>query len=111
MDGNGLYSLQVTALGPDPYIFQMTLALKSALASPLGLHRLDATSFYSFASAANDVFVYHSNPFKARTSVGGLVLVTEYTESVLRGYFFDLGFESPTGVITDTIPLGTFSLR
>ena len=60
---------------------------------PLGLHRLDHIGYFDVEDAENGFLLANDDPFLARTSTGGLALITEITPHTTSGaiFFLELG--------------------
>jgi hypothetical protein len=76
---------------------------------PRGVYRLDNLNRFNIDAPTNGVLLGHdTEPFRARTSARGLVLVSEYSPQRLAGAVFFLRLQGPANNVTDDIPFGTF---
>ena len=107
---DGVEYFAITGEGPNTY--KLAVRVETAAGqSPVGLHRLDAINFFNFAFANNGAFLAHDDPFRARASGSGLVLITEANEERTRGAIFALSFQNAFGVDTDAFPYSTFLIE
>ena len=106
-EDEGVEYFAVTGEGPNTY--KLAVRVETAAGeSPVGLHRLDSIHFFNIAYANNGAFLAHDDPFRARASGSGLVLITEANEERTRGAIFALSFQNAFGADTDVFPYATF---
>ncbi len=93
-----------------PYRFMLRVLVPDG-AEALGLHRLDNIGLGNVNDANNAVYLAHDDDnLRARTSAGGLVLVTEAGPERVEGAIFLLSLRSAAGFVTDSFALSTFSV-
>ncbi|HEY5959895.1 MAG TPA: hypothetical protein VIV60_25245 [Polyangiaceae bacterium] len=108
LDQDGGHFLAVSAKGA-PYSFLLRILAPDD--QVLGLHRLDEVGYFNINRPNNAVYLSHDdNSLKARTSSGGLVLVTAVNAALVEGAIFALSLRGPLGTTTDTFALSTFSV-
>ncbi|MEO8181976.1 MAG: hypothetical protein ABI895_24340 [Deltaproteobacteria bacterium] len=111
-DRDGVRSLDVIGSGPNTYRLLLHVALDGPDASPLGLHRLDAATYYNVGQIdQNQILLGNDNVFRARAGGAGFMLVTEYSNSSVSGAVFGVTLVNAAGAATDFWPFGTFSNR
>ena len=91
--------------GPSTYQALLRVRVENGQV-PLGLHRLDRIDqFFEIEGANNAFLLANQDSLKARTSAGGLALISEITPHTTSGmiFFLQLAF-------TGTIPTDTFSI-
>lgn len=93
--------------GADTYRALLRVKVENAR-PPLGLQRLDAISLLGVDSAQNGLLLANDNSFKARTSIGGLAVVSQITPHATSGLIFFLGLGSLGLFPTDIFPVVTF---
>ncbi|MFU8806268.1 MAG: hypothetical protein ACNA8W_20825 [Bradymonadaceae bacterium] len=86
-------------------------ALSDAGESPVGLHRLDAIQAFTDTYGKNAVYLTHEDPFLARASGGGLLLIKEATPEQTHGAIFFLTLQNAFGNTTDAFTYSTFFIR
>jgi len=93
-----------------PYRFMLRVLAPNNAA--LGVHRLDEIDLGNLNEANNAVYLAHdTDNLRARTSAGGLVLVTEAGPNRVEGAIFLLSLRSAAGFVTDSFALSTFSVE
>jgi hypothetical protein len=109
-DSNGVRSLDVVGGGPGSYRLLLHVALDGPDLSPLGLHRLDVTTYYNVGQVdQNQILLDNDNIFQVRASGSGFLLVTEYSNALVAGAVFGVTLVNAVGLATDFWPFGTFS--
>ena len=101
---------RILGSGPDSYRLLVEVELGSPGGSPLGLHRLSYIGLGNVGSSLSGAYLAHDNPFRARASERGFVLVTEATAERSTGAIFGLVFQNAVGVNTEFLPYGTFQI-
>jgi hypothetical protein len=87
------------------------VALDSATASPLGLHRLDNIWLGNIrASGVSGAYLGNDDTLLARVGEQGLVLFTEANAQRTAGAIFGLVLENAAGINTDYLPFGSFRI-
>lgn len=101
---------RVLARGPNTYQIMVEVALDSAEATPLGLHRLDDIWLATINGAGQSgVYLAHDLPEKARAGASGIVLVSRSTTERQEGALFGLQLQNGFGQLTDHWSFGTFA--
>lgn len=93
--------------GADTYQALLRVKVKDGK-PPLGLHRLDYIGYFDIDDAENGFLLANDDSFLARTSTGGLALITEITPHMTSGAIFFLKLGALGIVTTQTFPLVTF---
>lgn len=105
LDADGGHFLAVTG---DASPYRLLLRVLAPNNAALGLHRLDEIGLADFAAPHNALFLSHENLDRARTSAGGLVLVTSANEKKVEGAVLFLALRNAFGAVTDEFPISTF---
>jgi hypothetical protein len=89
--------------------WQMLIRVLAPETQPRGIYRLDNVDYLGINGPTNAVLLGHdTDPLLARTSAGGLVLVSEYSPQRIAGALFFLRLRNGDGKITGDVPLSTF---
>jgi hypothetical protein len=108
LDQDGDHFLAALGAAP-PYRFMLRVLAPDDAA--LGMHRLDDIGVGNLNDANNAVYLAHDeDDLRARTSAGGLVLVTEASPERVEGAMFLLSLRSAAGFVTDSFAISTFSI-
>jgi hypothetical protein len=103
-------SFGILGAGPNSYQILVEVELDSPGGSPLGLHRLSYIGLSNVSSSLSGAYLSNDDPFLARASEQGLVLVTEATAERSTGAIFGLVFQNAVGINTDFLPYGSFRI-
>ncbi len=101
----------VYGAGPKTYEMLLEFPLREEGATPLGIHRFDSVSIFDFADGRGRVLLANEDPYLARASESGMMLVTEASSDRVTGFVFGLVLQNAAGLQTDYMPFGTFLVQ
>lgn len=102
-------SYGVLGTGPNSYQLLLKIWISDPEGSALGLHRLQEV-WYDGAdgSALTGALLGNDDPFRARVSQTGLMLITDARPELTAGAIFGLVLQNAAGIPTDNLAFGTF---
>ena len=106
VDGYNFFALA----GDGPNTYRTLVQVYAPEQAALGLHRLDNIGYGLINAPVNGAFLANDDPFLARTSGSGLMVVSSITGSHSEGFFLMLTLRNAASAVTDVIPIGTFRI-